>query len=550
MQIALAQLNPTIGALQQNLEKVKGYYRQGVEGGADLVVFTELALPGYPPKDLLNYKSFLGKERELIKKELLPLTNQPGIPILIGASHQQGNRLFNAALLLENGKIKSTHLKSLLPFFDVFDKTRYFTLYTDRKIEMLGGNLPTAITVCEDIWNDMDYFSNPIYDIDPLQGLFAQGANLLINLSASPYHLGKHALREDMLPFLAKKYNSAVIYLNQLGANDELIFDGSSLVYNNQGELLYRASATEEEIFYVDTEDLYKPASKIVPPDRDDISTVLQLLKLGTRDYLAKTGFKKVVFGLSGGIDSAVVAAIAAEAIGPENVLGVIMPSPYSSEHSTSDAVDLAKNLGIDYRTISIDQPFNSFVRLLNNGEEPVQDLAEENLQARLRGNIVMHISNREGYMALVTGNKSELAVGYCTLYGDMAGGLAMLGDIPKMMVYDLANHINEICQRKMIPRRIISKAPSAELRPDQKDEDSLPPYDILDPILEMYLEKNFSGEEIAERGFKRELVEKVIRMIDTSEFKRRQAAPVLRFTPNSFGRGRQMPIARGYEFY
>ncbi len=549
MRIALAQINPTIGALEQNLKKVKEYYQAGLEREADLVVFTELALSGYPPRDLLNYKGFLDKERSLITEELMPLTAKAGVPILIGANHRQGNRLYNAALLLENGAIKSTQLKTLLPYFDVFDETRYYTVCRERKIEMLG-DIPTAVTVCEDIWNDMDYFNDPLYDSDPVEGLFAQGARLLLNLSASPYHYGKHALRENMLPYLAHKYNTAVIYLNQVGANDELVFDGSSLAYNNRGELLYRASLDREELFIVETEDLFKPAAKTVPPDRDDTGTIKQILEIGTRDYLSKTGFSKAVLGLSGGIDSAVVAAIAADALGPDNVLGVIMPSPYSSKHSLEDAVELAENLGINYRIIRIDEPFDTFINLLNKGEGPIMDLAEENLQARLRGLILMQISNREGYLALVTGNKSELAVGYSTLYGDMVGGLAMLSDVRKMMVYELAHHINELHGKEIIPERIITKAPSAELRPDQKDEDSLPPYRILDPILELYLEKSFSPSEIIAEGYDEETVKRVIKMVDVSEYKRRQAATGLRITPNAFGSGRRMPIARGFEYF
>ncbi len=549
MRIALAQLNPTIGALEQNLEKVKRYYQKGVDRKADLVAFTELSLPGYPPRDLLNYKGFLDKERSLITGELMPLTAKTGIPILIGANHRQGIRLYNAALLLENGRIKSTQLKTLLPYFDVFDETRYYTRCLDRKIEMLGG-LPVAVTVCEDIWNDMDYFSEPLYDIDPLEGLFAQGARLLINLSASPYHYGKHALRENMLSYMAQKYETGVIYLNQVGANDELIFDGSSLVFNNRGELLYRAPAGQEELFVVETEDLFKPSPQPLSPASDDIGTISQILQLGTRDYLAKTGFKKVVLGLSGGIDSAVVATLAAESLGPENVLGVIMPSPYSTRHSIEDAVDLAENLGLNYRTIEIERPFDTFVNLLNEGETPKMDLAEENLQARLRGLILMQISNREGYLVLVTGNKSELAVGYSTLYGDMAGGLAVLADVRKMTVYELAHHFNDLHGKEIIPERIITKAPSAELRPDQKDEDSLPPYRILDPILEFYLEKNYSPSELIAAGFDEDTVKQVVKLVDTSEYKRRQAATGLRISPYAFGAGRRMPIARGFDHY
>lgn len=547
MRIALAQINPTIGALTRNMENVKEYYIHAAKGGADLVVFTELSLSGYPPKDLLLYKSFIDQERTLINEKLLPLTAEMGPGILIGASHRLGSKLYNGALLLEEGEIKSVHLKTLLPNFDVFDEERYFTRWTERRVEMLN-DLPTAITVCEDIWNDGDFFPDPIYDTDPLETLFAQGARLLLNLSASPYHLGKHKLREEMLSFLAKKYNTAIIYLNQVGGNDELVFDGSSLVYNHHGELIYRAAAFEEELFYVETGHLYRPAAQIVPPDHDDISTVMEVLRLGIKDYAAKTGFKKVTLGLSGGIDSAVVAALAAKALGPQNVLGVMMPSPYSSDHSLEDAIALAENLGIKHRLINIEKVFYASTDLLNEGKGLLQDLAEENLQARIRGNILMHISNREGYLVLATGNKSELSVGYSTLYGDMAGGLAVISDLPKMMVYELASLLNNIYSKTVIPERTISKAPSAELRPGQQDEDSLPPYHILDPILQHYVEENLSASDISAKGFQKEIVEKVIHMVDRSEFKRRQAAPGLRITSRSLGAGRRMPIARGYE--
>ncbi len=546
MRIALAQLNPTIGALEENAGKVEKNYAEAKANGSELVVFTELSLSGYPPKDLLLYESFLDREKDLILNKLAPLT-ETGPPMVIGAAHRQSGKLYNGAFYLEKGSIKSIHLKTLLPNFDVFDEERYFTRCTDRRVEMIG-TLPVAITVCEDIWNDMEFYPEPLYDTDPLVSLFAQGAHLLLNLSASPYHLGKHQLREEMLPFLARKYNSAVIYLNQVGGNDDLVFDGSSLVYNNRGELIYRAAAFEEELFYVNTEDLYKKAENIIPPDHDNISTVRQVLTLGIKDYTGKTGFDKVVLGLSGGIDSALVACLAAEALGPENVLGVLMPSAYSSEHSIKDAIALAENLGIAYRQIPINKPFEAFIDLLNKDGEAVQDLAEENLQARIRGNIIMHISNREGYLALATGNKSELAVGYSTLYGDMAGGLAPISDLPKMMVYELAEHINEQYGKAIIPHSTLTKAPSAELRPDQKDEDSLPPYDILDKILYHYIEENRSAGDVIAQGFDETTVKKVIRMVDTSEFKRRQAATGLRITTRSFGIGRRMPIARGFE--
>jgi NAD+ synthase (glutamine-hydrolysing) len=548
LRIALAQVNPTIGALSRNTERVKYYYHLANKNDADLVAFSELSLSGYPPKDLLLYQSFIDREKELISRELLPLTAKNGPAILIGALHRQGGKLFNAALFLDQGKIKSIHLKTLLPNYDVFDEERYFTRATEHRVEMLG-DLPTAITICEDIWNDRDFFAEPIYNTDPLETLYAQGARLLINLSASPYHLGKHRMREELLTFLAKKYNSAIIYLNQVGGNDELVFDGSSLICNNRGELLYRAAAFEEELFYIDTDNLFHPAPATVPPGKDDINTVMQTLRLGIRDYVSKIGFEKVVLGLSGGIDSAVVAVLAVEALGPENVLGVMMPSPYSSDHSIEDAARLAENLGIENRLIKIEEPFRAFLTLLNGGTETLQDLAEENLQARIRGNIIMHISNREGYLALATGNKSELAVGYCTLYGDMSGGLAVIADLPKMMVYELADHLNQIYGKEIIPERTIIKPPSAELRPEQKDEDSLPPYHILDPILYLYIEENLSAEDIAARGYEPETVGRVLRMVDRAEFKRRQAAPGLRITTRAFGSGRRMPIARSYEY-
>lgn len=547
MRIALAQINPTVGALSQNTNKIKEYYHHASAGGADLVIFSELSLSGYPPKDLLLYESFVQKEKDLIESELLPLTAQQSTAILLGSSHSEKGKLYNAALLLSGGKIKSIHKKTLLPNYDVFDEERYFSRGSEHTVELLG-DLPMAITVCEDIWNDREFNAEQHYDTDPLETLFARGAKLLINISASPYHLGKHELREEMLSFLAKKYRSGIIYLNQVGGNDELVFDGTSLVYNNSGDLLYRAAAFAEELFFVNSEDLFNPAENALPPGTDDIDTILRALCLGLKDYVAKTGFKQVVLGLSGGVDSAVVAALAVEALGPENVLGIMMPSPYSSDHSVTDAVTLANNLGIEHRLIKIENPFEAFRELLNNGGPPLLDLAEENLQARIRGTIVMHISNREGYLALATGNKSELAVGYCTLYGDMAGGLAVIADLPKMIVYELANYINTIHNQELIPANTINKPPSAELRPDQKDEDSLPPYHILDPILQFYIENNLSAAAIIDKGYAKETVDRVIKLVDRAEFKRRQAAPGLRITTRAFGSGRRMPIARSYE--
>jgi NAD+ synthase (glutamine-hydrolysing) len=547
MRIAIAQLNQTIGALSQNTAKVKDYITRAAENKSGLVIFSELVLSGYPPKDLLLYNSFIERERELLEKEILPLTLN-GPAVIIGSSHFQDGILYNAALFLEEGVIKTAHRKSLLPNYDVFDEERYFSPGQKRSVEMVGG-LPTAITVCEDIWNDSDYNEKPLYSTDPLVDLFTGGAHLLINISASPYHLGKQKLREDLLAFLAGKYSTGVIYVNQVGGNDELIFDGSSLVYNNRGELLHRAASFAEDLFFIESEDLHKVAFKTCPPAEEKIAAVLEALILGLRDYIAKTGFSKAVLGLSGGVDSALVAALAVKALGAENVLGLIMPSPYSSEHSVKDALALADNLGMERRIIEINEPFAAYLGLLNKGGKAELDLAEENLQARIRGNLVMHISNREGYLALATGNKSELAVGYCTLYGDMAGGLAVIADLPKMMVYELANHINKVSEKEIIPQNTIAKAPSAELRPDQKDEDSLPPYSLLDPILQLYIEENLSITEICKRGYDQEIVEKIVKMVDRAEFKRRQAAPGLRITTRAFGSGRRMPIARSYEY-
>jgi NAD+ synthase (glutamine-hydrolysing) len=547
MRIAIAQLNQTIGALSKNTAKVKDYILRAADHGASLVIFSELVLSGYPPKDLLLYNSFIDRERELLEKEIVPLTLS-GPAVIIGSSHRQSGILYNAALFLEEGIIKSAHRKSLLPNYDVFDEERYFSPAHQRSVEIVGG-LPTAITVCEDIWNDSDYNKKQLYGTDPLVDLFADGARLLINISASPYHLGKQRLREDLLAFLARKYKAGVIYVNQVGGNDELIFDGSSLVYNDRGELLYRAASFAEDLFYIESENLHKTTTNSFPPAEEKIAAVLEALTLGLRDYVAKTGFSKVVLGLSGGVDSALVAALAVKALGAENVLGLIMPSPYSSDHSVKDALALADNLGMKRRMIEINEPFTAYLRVLNQDGKAEQDLAEENLQARIRGNLVMHFSNREGYLALATGNKSELAVGYCTLYGDMAGGLAVIADLPKMMVYELANHINQISEKEIIPQNTIVKAPSAELRPDQKDEDSLPPYPLLDPILQLYIEENLSITEICQRGYEKEIVEKIVKMVDRAEFKRRQAAPGLRITTRAFGSGRRMPIARSYEY-
>ncbi|MBS3943363.1 MAG: NAD+ synthase [Dethiobacter sp.] len=547
MKIALVQMNPTVGALKKNSSKVKASYRTAKAAGARLVICPELAITGYPPQDLLLYQGFRQQVEAIVSEELAPLT-AGGPVLLLGAPFTVDGKLYNSAVQMEEGQIRALHGKTLLPCYDVFDETRYFHRAPRREIVEIDG-MTAAVTVCEDMWNDRDLYSPPPYDLDPLEDLFGQGQfDLIINLSASPYHYGKQTLREKVAGYLAKKYRSALLYVNQVGGNDDLLFDGASLIFNNRGELICRGASFEEDLMIIGSETLLCRETSPLPPVEEGIGMIHRALVMGIRDYLSKTGFSRAVLGLSGGIDSALTAALAVEALGPENVLGVLMPSFYSSEHSVADALALAENLGIKTRLISINSPFSAYLSLFNREGPSLQDPAEENLQARIRGNILMFISNREGCLALTTGNKSELAAGYCTLYGDMAGGLAVLADLPKLMIYELAEYLNG-GGREIIPRRTIAKPPSAELRPNQKDEDSLPPYNELDPILHLYIEENMSFQEIVRRGFGDETVRRVISLIDRSEYKRRQAAPGLRVTTRAFGSGRRMPIARDYEY-
>ncbi len=574
MKIALAQLNPVVGDLNGNAFKIKEKIEISKQEGAQLVVFPEMSLTGYPPRDLLLYDSFVNMAMEAVYQDILPAVKDVSVVLgtpwreegLENRKEDSGKGLYNAALFLQEGQVVSTHLKTLLPQYDVFDESRYFNKASELALAEIGGK-KIAITVCEDIWNDKDYFLEAKYPQDPVASLFEQGAEALINISASPYHFGKATMRADMLSALAQKYNAEIIYVNQVGGNDELIFDGSSMVYSPGGELIYRAKPFAEELALLEDGKYQKTAFsrelpgevlpesnpprhvESPPPDakvdfREDMGWVLSALKLGLKDYLDKVGFSKVAVGLSGGIDSALVLAIACEVLGPANALGVMMPSRYSSDHSVQDSKLLAQNLGIETRLISIENPHNEFIKLLNDSGQPILDLAEENLQARIRGNIMMFISNREGWMILPTGNKSELAVGYCTLYGDMCGGLAILADLPKTMVYRLSSYINWKEGREVIPENIINKAPSAELRPDQKDQDSLPPYETLDQILYYYIEENKYMDEIVEMGFDIETVKDVINKVNRSEYKRAQAAPGLRVTTRAFGSGRKMPTA------
>ncbi len=564
MRIAAAQINPTVGDLQGNTLRINKIIGEVRSRGADLVIFPEMALTGYPPRDLLLYSAFLDEVERIVHTEILPICT--GLNVLLGVpwrGKESEGLLYNAALLLREGSIISHHNKTLLPNYDVFDERRYFDPAQVRCPAVING-VKVAVTICEDIWNDKDYWQRPLYTEDPVMELFQQGARLLVNISASPYHLGKGLQREKMLCAMARKYDVPLLYLNQVGGNDELIFDGSSLLCSAAGHVLYRAETFKEEIFYCD----YSEEKSLLTTEKEQaennnaktalcaaqgltvneegVEQVYDALCLGLGDYLKKSGFRSVVIGLSGGIDSAVTAALAVETLGAEQVLGVLMPSRYSSFHSVEDALLLAQNLGIKKRTINIEKSFISFLSLLNDSQALQLDLAEENIQARIRGNILMFISNREKRMVLTTGNKSELAVGYCTLYGDMCGGLAVLADVPKTIVYQLAELVNKRANGEIIPGNVIKKEPSAELRPEQKDQDSLPPYTLLDQLLHLYIEENHHVEEIAALGYDRELVKNIVSKVDRAEYKRFQAAPGLRVTTRAFGSGRRMPLARG----
>ncbi|HOL55878.1 MAG TPA: NAD+ synthase, partial [bacterium] len=487
-------------------------------------------------RDLLYNPDIVKKIKEVLRDKVTPASQNIGV--ILGVPSYEEGKIYNSALFFYEGKLLARQDKTLLPNYDVFDEVRYFKPARFTHPVVFNGKR-LGITICEDIWNDKDYWDRRLYDVDPIEDLISQGIDIIINISASPYHYGKRNLRIDMLSYIAKKYKKIVVYVNQVGGNDELIFDGSSLVIDEGGCVIWEGKNFEEDFYVIDTEDI--STGKKSNHLKEDISFVHKALTSGINDYLAKTGFSRALVALSGGIDSSVVACLAVSALGAENVLGVGMPSRYSSKESLIDAEILAKNLDIEFRVIPIEKVFSTFLETLNSEAHPVMDIAEENLQARIRGNIIMFISNREGYLVLSTGNKSELAMGYCTLYGDMSGGLSVIGDVPKTMVYELARFINS--EEEIIPNRILLKPPSAELRPDQKDEDSLPPYSILDPIIKAYVEDNLSVDSMVSMGFDRNLVIDVVRRIDSAEYKRRQSAPILKVTTKAFGTGRRMPI-------
>lgn len=543
MKIALGQINTTVGALESNARKMLDYVAQA-KGKADAILFPELAIPGYPPKDLLELSGFV----EANVRTLNQFAEQiEGIDVIVGFAEPNreptGKPCFNSAAIIRDRKIISVHRKSLLPTYDVFDEGRYFEPSSAQELVQMNG-CPVGVTVCEDVWNDKDSFPRPLYKIDPLQIQVNMGAEYIMNISASPYHQEKWEERHKLLQNEARKYRKFVIYLNLVGANDELIFDGRSVIFSPQGEVMARAKDFEEDLLIFD---LNSKEPIIRSSSVSRIENAKKALVLGIRDYVSKCGFSKVHMGLSGGVDSAVTCALAVEALGAENVLGVLMPSQYSSDHSVTDAEALAKNLGIRHEIIPIKHVFDSYRQdlrpIFKNAPE---DVTEENLQARVRGNLLMALSNKYNLLLLSTGNKSELAVGYTTLYGDSCGGLAVISDVPKTMVYELAKFINR--DREIIPQNTITKPPSAELRPGQKDSDSLPAYEILDPILEAYIEDNLDVDQIVQRTkADRELVRRILLMVDRAEYKRKQLPIGLKITSKAFGFGRRMPIAQRY---
>ena len=542
MKIALAQIDPTVGDFTGNLEKIVAASRCAANRGARLTVFSELAICGYPPADFLEKPSFLARCRSAVD-ELAAATRDLPTAVLAGVAlptrREDGKPAFNAAVLLDRGQLLLEQHKRLLPFYDVFDEQRYFSPSGPQKIVTLDG-VRLAVTICEDAWNDKNFWPRRLYAVDPMEELMRERPALHINLSSSPFWHSKRALRREMLAAIARRDGIPVLMCNQVGGDDSLLFDGSSLALNARGELIAQAASFREDLVVVDPFD----APAIPLPPEDDTEAAYRALVLGTRDYVRKCGFRKVLVALSGGIDSALVAAIATEALGAENVIAVGMPSPYSSAGSIDDSRRLAANLGIRFEVIGISALFAEFNRALEPlfaGTKP--DITEENIQSRTRGVLLMALSNKFGALVLTTGNKSEMAVGYCTLYGDMVGALAVIGDLVKTRVYAVCNWLNQ--NQEKIPAAILAKPPSAELRPGQMDTDSLPPYDVLDPILEAYVERYETPEQIArERGFPLDLVQQVVRLVERSEYKRQQAAPVLKVTAKSFGTGRRFPIA------
>jgi len=545
VKLALGQINPTVGDFPGNSAKIIDFAQRAQAAGADLILFPELSVCGYPPRDLVERPSFVARNREAVERIA---QSTRGIAVICGlvtpAEAETGKSVMNSAALLQDGQVAFVQSKMLLPTYDVFDEMRNFAPAKSQTLFPFGDR-QMALTICEDAWNDKQYWNKRLYTLDPVESLLHAGGDFLLNISASPFWLGKRAMRREMLATIARQYKVPVVMVNQVGGNDCLVFDGSSLVLNPAGEVTAQGKSFEEDVIYFDSDRLTGEVHQQV--ENEDAAAYAALV-LGTRDYVRKCGFRQVIVGLSGGIDSALTAAIAADALGAENVIGVGMPGPYSSPGSIEDARVLAQNLGIRFELLPINDIFASCKKTLGKvfaGRK--EDETEENLQSRARGTLLMALSNKFGAIVLSTGNKSELGVGYCTLYGDMVGGLAVISDVPKTLVYRLSRYINS--RRPVIPEATLEKPPSAELRPNQKDTDSLPPYDLLDAVLEDYVEESRNAEQIArDRRIDLNLVRRVIRMIERSEYKRQQAAPGIKISPKAFGYGRRFPIAAKHE--
>ncbi len=543
MRIALAQINTSMGAIEINCARIASAYDEAARAGAQLVVFPEMAVNGYPPRDLLEQPAFVRQGVEALHGLAARMTGPAAIVGFVRPNADAGKPLFNSAALIDGGRVVSIHDKTLLPTYDVFDEARHFEPAAEVRLAHWRG-LKLAITICEDFWSTALYRPHPLYHRDPVEELGRLGPDLMFNINASPFSVGKRKLKARMYEDAVRKWNAPLVVVNQVGGDDNLIFDGWSNVWSPKGGVLEQAAGFREDLVVWDWE--RADGGGGVPADPgEEIENICDALKLGIADYVSKCGFRRVLVGLSGGIDSALTAALAADALGPENVVGVLMPSRFSSSHSLTDAIALAKNLGLEHHIVEIEPLVQAYLKQL----APLFagtgfGVAEENLQARARGMLLMALSNKFGWLVLSTGNKSELAVGYCTLYGDMTGGLAVLGDVLKTRVWELARWINRDGER--IPWASIQKPPSAELRENQFDTDSLPPYDRLDPIIQAYVEDYAGAEEIVARGYDEQIVRRVLRMIDNAEYKRQQAALCLKISTKAFGSGRRMPVARG----
>ena len=541
MKIALGQINPTVGDFSGNSARIIDFSKRALAFGASLIMFPELSVCGYPPRDLVERSSFVENNRKAVENIA---AQTRGIAVICGvvtpAQAETGKSVMNSAAWLMDGKVVWQQSKMLLPTYDVFDEMRNFAPAKSQALFPFRDK-KMALTICEDAWNDKRFWNKRLYTADPVELLMQAGGDFLLNISASPFWIGKRELRQEMLATIARNYKVPVVMVNQVGGNDSLVFDGSSLVLDSSGNVVAQGKSFEEDLVLFDTDPL---AGEMREQVAGEEGSVYSALVLGTRDYVRKCGFERVIIGLSGGIDSALTAAIAVDAVGAKNVIGAGMPGPYSSQGSIDDARQLAENLGIRFELLCITDVFESYRKTLHGVFANLrEDVTEENLQSRTRGGLLMALSNKFGALVLSTGNKSELGVGYCTLYGDMVGGLAVISDVPKTLVYRLSRYVNS--RRVVIPQASLEKPPSAELRPDQKDSDSLPPYEVLDAILEDYVGDSHPAEQIAaERGFDLALVKRVLRMVDLAEYKRQQAAPGLKISAKAFGYGRRFPIA------